>query len=98
MKRGVKYYLLKYKYLITIVIFAVLIGFVGENSLLNRYEQKKEISRLENEIEDYNRKFNQDKEALDRLKNDPDAIEEVAREKYYMKMADEDVFIFEDND
>lgn len=86
---------LKYKYILTIAVFIAFIGFVGENSLVNRFEKKKEIMKLESEIDEYNRKFMEDKFALERLQNDPEAVEEVARSKYYMKTDNEDVFIFE---
>ncbi len=86
------------KYPITFLVFAVFIVFVGESSLINRFEQQKEIQRLEAEIEEHERKFDKDKETLDRLKNDPEAMKEVAREKYYMKKADEDLFVIEDEE
>lgn len=89
-------FIFKYKYLLTFVVFAWLICFVGENSLINRYEQKKEISRLKSEIDEYNRIFENDKETLNRLKSDPEAIKEVARELYYMKTEDEDIYVVKD--
>ena len=56
----------------------------------------KEISRLKEEINKYNEIFEKDKASLERLKNDPEAIVEVARERYYMKTEDEDIFILEE--
>ena len=41
------------KYLITVVAFAVIIGFLDENSLVRRLGYKREISLLKEEIEKY---------------------------------------------
>lgn len=77
-------------------IFLFAIMFTGEARLIDRYQQRKEISRLKEEINKYNEIFEKDKASLERLKNDPEAIVEVARERYYMKTADEDIFILEE--
>ncbi|MCQ2213835.1 MAG: septum formation initiator family protein [Bacteroidaceae bacterium] len=98
MKHSVRHYLFKLKWLLATAIFVVFVGFVGENCLMNRWEQKKEISRLKSEIDEQNRKFERDRVTLERLKNNPDAIKEVARERYFMKTDDEDVFVFQDED
>lgn len=39
------------KYLITVVAFAVIIGFLDENSLFRRLAYEREISQLKEEIE-----------------------------------------------
>ncbi len=96
MKKKIFHFVFKYKYVFTLLVFAWLICFVGENSLVNRYGQKMEITRLKNEIDEYNRIFENDKETLNRLKNDPEAITEVARELYYMKTEDEDIYVVKD--
>ena len=41
------------KYLITVVAFAVIIGFLDENSLFRRLAYEREISQLKEEIEKY---------------------------------------------
>lgn len=77
-------------------IFVVFTGFVGENCWINRMAQKQEISDLKREIDEYERKFEEDKKVLHRMKTDPDAAAEVARKEYLMKQADEDIFVFEE--
>ena len=98
MKSSIKHWFFKLKYVIALVVFIVAIGFVGESSILNRIDQQQEISRLKGEIDDYNRKFEQDKKTLHALKNDPEAIKEVARSRYFMKTDNEDIFIVEEED
>lgn len=98
MRRNIKHFLFKLKYLFALIIFAVAITFFGEGSLINRFAQWEEIDKLRSEIDDYQRKFNQDHETLNSLKNDPDALKQVARERYYMKTPDEDIFVIEDEE
>lgn len=98
MKHNVVHWIFKLKYVVALCVFAGVIGFVGESSIVNRISQQQEISRLKGEIADYNRKFEQDKQKLDGLKYDHEAVKEVARERYYMKTADEDIFIVEDDE
>ena len=47
-------------------------------------------------IKEQRQKFNKDNKELERLKKDPEAVRKVAREKYFMKTSNEDVFIIED--
>ena len=43
----------KHKYLITLALFAVIIGFLDENSVVRRLGYAREESRLRDEIEKY---------------------------------------------
>ena len=85
MNKNIKQWFFKLKYVIALAIFVVAVGFVGESSLLKRIEQRQEISRLREEIDTYNRKFEEDKKVLNALKHDPEAVRDVARSRYYMK-------------
>ena len=85
------------KYLITVVAFAVIIGFLDENSLFRRLAYEREISQLKEEIEKYRANYEENTKRLNELNSNPDAIEQVAREKYLMKKPNEDIYVFEDN-
>lgn len=98
MEQSVKRYLFRMKYLVALAIFAIAITFFGESSLINRMSQKKEIDKLSTEIEEQQKKFKHDKETLNSLKNDPEALKRVARERYYMKAENEDIFVIEDEE
>ena len=98
MEQSVKRYLFRMKYVLAFAIFAIAITFFGESSLINRMSQKKEIDKLSTEIEEQQQKFKNDKETLNSLKNDPEALKRVARERYYMKAEDEDIFVIEDEE
>jgi cell division protein FtsB len=89
-------YLSKFKYVITVLFFVIVLGFVGENSFVNRYRHKQEIEALSDEIAKYRQQFDRDTERLEELSTSEEALEKIARERYFMSEDDEDVFIFED--
>lgn len=88
----------RYKYLITIGIFAVIMGFLDENSMIRRFKNKREIMRLESEIRKYQTEYDESTKKLNELMSDPAAMEKVAREKYLMKKPNEDIYVFEDEE
>ena len=83
------------KYLITLVVFVVIVGFLDENSIVRRMGYANEISRLNNEIEKYRAEYEENTERLNELAVDSGAIERIAREKYLMKKPNEDIYVFE---
>lgn len=85
----------KHKYLITIAAFAVIIGFLDENSVVRRMQYTQEISDLNREIEKYRAEYEESTERLNELVANPEAIEQIAREKYRMKKPNEDIYVFE---
>ena len=89
-------YLSKFKYVIVIIIGTLLITVIGENSMLQRYRYARQISDLENEIEKQEARFVHDSLRLTELERNPEAIRKIARERYFMKAADEDIYVFSD--
>ncbi|AVM53391.1 septum formation initiator [Bacteroides zoogleoformans] len=87
----------KHKYLITLVLFALIIGFLDENSVVRRLGYAREENRLRDEIEKYRKEYEENTERLNELAVDSGAIERVAREKYLMKKPDEDIYVFEED-
>lgn len=87
----------RHKYLITLVVFGVFVGFFDQNSLLRRAGYMREESRLRDEIERYRAEYEENTERLNELKVDSGAIERIAREKYFMKKPDEDIYVFEED-
>ena len=92
------YHIPALKYVVVALIAVVLIGFVDENSIWNHIRNKQRISDLEEEIAAYNERFHQDQEKIRTLDSDPKAIEKIARERYFMKADNEDVFVLSDDD
>lgn len=77
--------------------FAVFVGFFDQNSLLRRAGYMREESRLRDEIERYRTEYEENTARLNELKADSGAIERIAREKYFMKRPDEDIYVFEED-
>ena len=55
------------KYLITVVAFAVIIGFLDENSLVRRFGYEREISQLKEEIEKYRADYEENTKRLNEI-------------------------------
>lgn len=85
------------KYWITVGVFAVIIGFLDENSMLKRLKYTQEEHQLRSEIEKYRKEYEENTRRLKELMVDSDAIERIAREKYLMKKPNEDIFVFKDD-
>ena len=82
-----------YKYLITIVVGLLVVGVLDDNSFRKRIQYELQISELEDQIEFYNKQYERDSKNLLEIKKDPKAIEKIARERYFMKADDEDIFV-----
>ena len=48
------------------------------------------------EIEKYRADYEENTKSLNEISTNPDAIEQIAREKYLMKKPNEDIYVFED--
>ena len=53
----------------------------------------KKFIKLIFQIEFYNKQYERDSKNLLEIKKDPKAIEKIARERYFMKADDEDIFV-----
>lgn len=87
----------RYKYIITLLIFGVIIVFLDENSILRRMEVANEARNTRDEIEKYRKDFEESTLRLNELDADSNSIERIAREKYLMKKPNEDVYVFEED-
>ncbi len=86
-----------FKYALVTVFAVVFIGFVDENSVWNHFRNKQTISDLQDEIEEYNKQHEDNQKRIRELDRDPKAMEKIARERYYMKADDEDIFVLSDD-
>lgn len=81
------------KYWFVAVCGVTIIGVAGENSIMRHLQYAEEISELEKEIAVHNQQYEEDTKMLKELRTNPEAIVRIAREQYYMKTDDEDIFI-----
>jgi|SRR5690554_761364 cell division protein DivIC len=85
------------RYVIVLLAFAVWMLFFDANSFLVHRELNKEIKELEKNQSYFNEEISTDNKFLENLK-DTAHIEKYAREKYYFKKENEDIFIIEFED
>ncbi len=85
------------KYVLLLAAFAVWMFFFDSNSWFVHHELNNEISDLEKNKEYYQTEIDKDKKTINTL-NDSVAIEKFAREEYYMKRENEEIFIIEYED
>lgn len=84
-------------YIIILIIFGVWMIFFDTNSLISHFDVNQDKNKLENDKEYYKKEIAKDKKAIEKL-NDEDGLETFAREKYYMKRDNEDIYIIEYED
>ncbi len=84
-------------YVLILTVFVVWMIFFDTNSLLIHLELKREIKKLEKQKEFLQEEIEKDKEVMERL-SDPEELEKFAREQYYLKKKDEEIFIIEYED
>ena len=92
-----KYPFLKFlvnRYILVFIFFAVWILFLDNYSYLEHRVLNKEIEEIEDNINYYKAEIKKDSASIKELKND-EQVERYAREKYYMKRADEDIYIID---
>ncbi len=80
------------KYVITLTIIVLVVGFLDDNSLWNRRDRVQEIAKLQAEIDVLKAKYEEDTRKLNSL-DEYDCVVRLAREKYLMHRSDEDVYI-----
>ncbi len=82
-----------YKYLITAVLGLLFVTVLTDYSAINLVKMDMQKSDLQSEIDRYTRQAEDAERELQNLKTNPDAVERVARERYFMNKDGEDVFV-----
>ncbi len=82
------------KYGVVTLLAVVFIGFVDENSVWHHFKNQRQISELQDEIKRQTDQYDRDRKQIKMLDSNPKAIEKIARERYFMKEDNEDIFVF----
>ncbi len=82
------------KYVWILLSFIVWMVFLDNYSFFGHQVLDNQIEELEENIKYYQNQIENDKREIQKLKN-PEQVEKYAREKYYMKKENEDVYIIE---
>lgn len=85
------------KYILILLFFLVWMIFFDTNSYFIHRELNQDIKALEKSKDFYTKEIKNDKSFIDKMK-DSNEIEKYAREKYYLKKPNEDIFIIQHED
>jgi len=86
-------YLSHYKYLIVIVVGILVVGAIDDNSIYQHVKYQIQINNLRSEIEKYTNQYQEDYKQLREMRKGAKAYEKIARERYFMKADEEDIFV-----
>jgi cell division protein FtsB len=87
---------LRNKYLVATLSFVVIMVFFGDNDLITQYYRTRELQKLNAGKKYYIEQIKTAKQELNLLQTNPATLEKYAREKYWMKKENEDLFIVAD--
>ena len=87
-----------FKYTVVCVICVLFIGFLDENSMWSHMKNLQRIEELTEETARYQADYQRDQAQIRELNKNPKAIEKIARERYFMKEDDEDIFVLSDDE
>lgn len=82
------------KYILLLIFFAIWMFFLDSNSWFVHNELDQEVNKLEDNKEYYQNEIAKDKAIIKQLKDSVE-LEKFARQKYYMKRPNEEIFIIE---
>ena len=86
-----------YKYYIVIILGALIVLVLDKNSVLHQIQLHSQIESLQDEITRYTEENKEATRRLRELERNPQAIEKIAREHYFMKADNEDIFVLSDD-
>jgi cell division protein FtsB len=84
---------LRNKYLMAVLVFLVWLLVFDQNSLIDRVKYLNTLHDMDDEKQYYLERIEDDTRRLNELKTDQDNLEKFAREQYFMKKENEDVFV-----
>jgi cell division protein FtsB len=84
-------------YVLVLTVFVVWMLFFDTNSLLIHRELKKEIKNLEKTQDFLRNEIEKDKKIIKKL-SDSNELEKFAREQYYLKKKNEEIYLIEYED
>ena len=84
------------KYLIVFLAYTVFVTFFDQHSLIHRWQTHQKISQLEKEMKYYEGEIKSNKRKKYELQSSNENLEKFAREHYYLKKENEDIFIIKE--
>ncbi len=87
-----------FKFTVVCIAGVLIVGFLDENSVWSHLKNRQRIAELEEETARYNADYRRDQALIREMDKNPKAMERIARERYFMKADDEDIFVLSDDD
>src|SRR5215210_4938118 len=84
------------RYVLTAIGFLVWLTFFDQHDFILQHSYKKKVHDLKNEKQYFTYQIEKNKKTMEELFTNNKNLERFAREKYYMKRDNEDVFVFVD--
>jgi cell division protein FtsB len=81
------------KYLLSVAAFVVWMLFFDKNDMVSQYAYRSQLNKLQDEDDFYVREISHARKDLNELNTNLKTAEKFAREKYFMKKDNEDVFV-----
>lgn len=88
---------LRDKYFISIAVFCTVMFFLDKNDVFTQLDRTQELRNLRQSKAHYTARIAAERKELEGLKHNPATLEKYAREKYYMKRDNEELFIIQEN-
>ncbi|OFX46109.1 MAG: septum formation initiator [Bacteroidetes bacterium GWC2_33_15] len=83
----------KNKYILTLFIFVLWLLFFDRNNLIDRVKEIQKLRQFEKDREYYIERIETDSKRLKQLKTNNKNLEKFAREQYFMKKDNEEIFV-----
>jgi len=96
LKKSKWYALLANKFVLLGLPFAVWMTFFDNNSWRMQRQLQKEIDKLEESIQYFEKELSTDRVLLQELETNNEAFEKYAREQFWMHREGEEIYVFED--
>lgn len=81
---------------IVIAFLLIYVAFFDTHSLVSRMKNMRKISHLENEVEHYQKELDANLKKLQELQSNDSNLVKFAREEYYMKRTNEDIYLIDE--
>ncbi len=88
-----KYPILKNRYAYVGLAFVIWMVFLDQNNLFQQYKSYKELKKMEQKEAYLDSEIVKNKEIVQKLTDSQEELEKYARERYWMKKENEDLFI-----
>ena len=81
------------KYTIALAAFVVWVIFFDDNNLRQHQKNLQELAMLQEQVSFYKHKIEADKRKLIELQTNDENLEKFAREQFFMKKANEEIYV-----